>query len=70
VNDFKRIVYSVSCVMYLLLGMFGILYSIAEYESIMVLLIHLMVVWGMFFMSAVCFELLKKAHRDGSRYNY
>jgi len=70
VNDFKRIVYSVSCVMYLLLGVFGILYSIAEYEGIMVLLIHLMVVWGMFFMSAVCFELLKKAHRDGNRYNY
>ncbi len=69
-NDFKRIVYSVSCLMYLLLGVFGILYSIAEYESIILLIIHLMVVWGMFFMSVVCFELLKKAHKDANRYNY
>ena len=69
-NDFKRIVYSVSCLMYLLLGVFGILYSISEYESVMLLIIHLMVVWGMFFMSVVCFALLKKAHRDANRYNY
>ncbi len=69
-NELKRVIYSVACLVYALLAVFGLLYSFAEYDGIPLLIIHLMVVWGMFFMSIVTFECLRGVHRDINRKHY
>ena len=62
-SDFKRIVCSVGTVIYLLLGLFGILYAIANYEDVGILFLHMLVVIAMFNMALTLYGILILTHK-------
>ncbi len=62
-SDFKRIVCSVGTVVYLLLGLFGIMYAIANYEDIGFFFLHMLAVIAMFNMSLTMYGILILTHR-------
>ncbi len=62
-SDFKRIVCSVGTVLYLLLGLFGIMYAIANYEDAGFFFLHMLVVIAMFNMALTLYGILILTHK-------